>query len=349
MHHLNIAQVRTRSKGGEDIDSLPWSRNSSTTLKYRAEIGLDGAAGSAAHVLNLMAEKRRDRGYAPASSWASEAYYARDIKSLAAEYRGQLSEAFSLQAGLRRDMNTAFDDFTAWNIAGSWRFTEQIRVHASAGRAAVAPTFGELYNVTSNWQGNPYLTPEISTGADIGVEWISSGGRRRVDVTAFWQEMENEIVTSWASSPLRPENDPRKMRARGIELQAEWSLGEQLAVGAGYTWQQAQKQDGTVAVRRPRHELGLTATWTSADRKVEVSGNMRLVAGNYDYNYIGGTRQPGAELGSSTTFNLAGSYALNDQVKLTARVQNLFDRKHSDVLGYRAQERAVWVGVNANF
>ena len=45
-----------------------------------------------------------------------------------------------------------------------------------------------------------------------------------------------------------------------------------------------------------------------------------------------------------TVVNLSGSYKINDQFQLWARIENLFDEDYEEVLGYGSVERGFYLG-----
>ncbi len=342
VHELNLSQTVNKSRRDQ---SNPWGKGTTDVLRYRAMIGLDGQASSADHLLNVLLERRED-------DHSSAPDYRRDRSSLALEYRGTLENGLSLQAGLRYDDNTMFRDFTGWNLAASYPVNDQIRLHGSIGRASVDPSYYELFADDTYTAGNPGLKPEENRGIDLGVEFTSADGRGRVDVTAFYEVLFDEITYGYGIAPdgsgrASYFNQDGKSRRKGVEISGSWEASDQLSFGVTYTWLRATNPDDSVEVRRPKHELGLQATWRTRDDRFSVTGDLRHVAGNYDTQYWGSYAV--AEIPNYTVFNLAARYAISDQVDLTARVLNVFDKDYSDVWGYRAQDRAVWLGVKASF
>ena len=96
--------------------------------------------------------------------------------------------------------------------------------------------------------------------------------------------------------------------------------------------------------------MGLQAAWRSADARLTLSGDLRLVDGNKDSEFFDPTWvYPISTLPQATTVNIAANYKLNDQVTLSGRITNLFDKKNSDAWGYHAQGRTAWVGLSADF
>lgn len=343
VHELDLARTVNKSRRAE---TAPWGKGTTDTLKYHATIGLDGAADSADHLLNVLVERREDRH-------SSVPAYKRDRNSIALEYRGTVGDRLSFQAGLRYDDNKMFEDFTGWTLAASYLVSDQVRLHGSLGRASVDPSYYELFADDLYALGNPGLKPEENRGIDLGVEFTTVDGRGKVDVTAFYEVLFDEIsygygIAGDGSGRDSYYNQDGKSRRKGMELSGSWEATDQLSFGLSYTWLKATNPDGSVEVRRPRHELGLQATWRTLDDVFSVTADLRHVAGNWDTQYIGFPYVT-SELPDYTVVNLSARYRLNDQVDLTARVLNVFDEDYSDVWGYRAQDRAVWLGVKASF
>ena len=343
IHDLGLARTISRSRRDE---AEPWSKGTTDSLKYRAQYGIDGTVASADHIVNLMAERQED------DNRSTSGYFAREMNSYALEYRGELQRSVSLQAGLRYDDNKVFDDFLGFSLAAAWQVNDRVRLHGSLGRASVNPSYYELFADDGFTLGNPGLKPEQNRSIDLGVEITTADGRGKVDVTAFHEVLKDEISYLYGAAPdgsgrASYVNQAGDSRRKGVEVSGSWEATEQLSFGASYTLLRATNPDGSVEVRRPRHELGLQATWQSADNKVSVTGDLRHVAGNWDTQYVG--TYPVVELPDYTVVNLSARYAVTDQAVLTARVLNVFDKEYSDVWGYRSQDRAIWLGLSADF
>ncbi|WP_246026710.1 TonB-dependent receptor plug domain-containing protein [Paracoccus luteus] len=343
VHDLSLARTISRSRSDE---SDPWTKGTTDSLKYRAQYGVDGAVDSADHIVNFLAERQEDYNR------SDTAYYRREMNSYALEYRGELPRGISLQAGLRYDDNKVFDDFLGFTLAAAWQVNDGVRLHGSIGRASVNPGYYELFADDGFTVGNPGLKPEQNRSVDLGVELTSADGRGQVDVTAFHEVLRDEISYLYGAAPdgsgrASYVNQPGKSRRKGLEVSGGWDLTDQLRLGLNYTHLRATNPDDSVEVRRPRHELGLQATWQTADEGFAVTGDLRHVAGNRDTQYVGS--YPVAKLPDYTVFNLSARYAVTDQAILTGRVLNVFDKEYSDVWGYRAQDRAVWLGLSADF
>jgi len=334
----------------QSYDGGPTTRGETQKLKYRGSFGIDGRVAEASHLLNLLAERQEDE-----SSSAPE--NRREMTSVALEYRGFLDNGLDVQAGIRHDGNKVFEDFTSWNLGLSWRMPDRpFRLHASAGNGLVNPSYFELYaNAdygSSVYRGNPDLKPEKNRGFDLGVEAELPDGMGTVDVTWFKEDLEDEIESyleriengvAYYGYRNQAGESPRE----GVEVTARIKATDSLDVALNYTYLDAENPDGSVEVRRPRHELGLSATLAVLEGRGTVTADIRHVSGNWDSQYWGGYET--RELPAYTVVNLAAGYDLTRNLRLTGRVVNLFDKEYSDVWGYASQGRTVYAGLTAQW
>ncbi|WP_134678365.1 TonB-dependent receptor plug domain-containing protein [Paracoccus ravus] len=340
-HRLAYQDTVTKNRSTESAES----RGETETLKYRLSYGLDGRpVEDAAHLLNLLAERQKDE-----STLAPD--FRREMNSLALEYRGFLENGLNLQAGLRHDDNANFEDFTSWNLALSWQMPDRpFRLHASAGTGLVNPSYYELYSDDMFSVGNPFLKPEKNRGFDLGIEAQLPDGRGSVDVTWFRETLEDEVVYLPGLAPdgrASYTNLDGESPREGVEIAAKLRAAENVSLALDYTYLDAKTPEGTVEIRRPRHELGLSATLALLDGAASVTADLRHVSGNYDTEFWG--MYETSELDDFTTVNLAGGYDLTSNIRLTGRVVNLFDAEYSEVWGYAAPGRTVHAGLEARW
>ncbi|KIC17010.1 TonB-dependent receptor plug domain-containing protein [Leisingera sp. ANG-Vp] len=311
--------------------------------KYLLSLGLDGRpADQAVHLLNAMLEWEED-------SSSTNSAFRRKTNSIALEYRGSLANGLDFQLGARYDDNSVFQNGFSWTASGSYLIPgSEIRLHASAGTAVVNPTYFELFANSFGTIGNPDLQPEENRGFDIGAEFTVLQGRGTFDITYFNETLTNEIT--WGvpvTGGTTYENQAGDSDRQGVELSASLDATGSLYLNLAYTYLDASNPDGSVEVRRPEHELLLSATLQTFNGRGSVSTDIRHVAGNWDSQFFGsfGT----AELPDYTTVNVSAQYDLTDNLVLTGRVTNLFDEEYSDVWGYAKRGRAVYAGVRASF
>lgn len=338
MHRLSFDRT-DNDRSTNDADPTKVDREAA---RYLLSLGLDGrAASDSNHLLNGIVEWERDTS-------TTNTDYERETRSYALEYRGNLTDSLSIQSGLRYDDNKTFDNDFTWNLAASYVLPVGVRLHSSAGTGSVNPSYTELFG-SDFTVGNVNLTPEKNQSFDIGAEIPFWAGRGVVDVTLFRDKLTDEIEyyfdPSLGSGTYR--NQAGDSTRRGLELASTLQATDSLDLRFSYTYIDAKNPDGSIEVRRPGHELLLSATQQFMQGRGSVTADVRYVADNYDSQFFGtgGT----AKLPNYVTVDLGAQYALTDNLNLTGRVVNLFDEEYSDVWGYAKRGRTAYIGLSAAF
>jgi len=319
-----------------------------TELSLRGLWALDGTTpDTARHTLAFGIDRTAESYRAAVPPLAVQA---RRLTGLSLEYRGELAEGLDLQLGVRRDLNDRFANFTTWSGALSWSIPgTETRLRASAGTGVQNPTFTQQFGFApESFIGNPNLLPEQSRGWDLGIDQGLMGGRATVSATVFHNRLTNEIVLDCAGWPVCTVfNDPGRSLRRGAELSFDGQVSDRLRLRAAYTYTDARLSTGARAIRRPLHEGSLGVDWDATDA-TRLTLDIRRVLNNLDTDFRPFPAVTG-RLPDITLVNLGASHRLNDRVTLTARVNNLTDRRYQEVLGYAGQPRTVYVGLRASF
>lgn len=322
-------------------NGLPPTETESEAIKARLSYGLDGPLARGGQALSLLLEREEDRS-------SSNPLYNRDNTSIAAEYRGSFSSGLDIQLGARFDDNSVFGDSWTWNAAASYRFDSGVRLHASAGTGVVNPSYFELYANAFGYTGNPNLDPERNESFDIGVEVPIAQGKGTIDVTYFNETLTDEI-TAVGTGPgtFSYINQTGESDRQGVEVSGRLDATDTLSLRLGYTWLDATNPNGSIEVRRPKHELGLGATLRLFGGRGTVSADARYVDGNFDSQFFGTFAT--AELPDYWKVDLAATYDMTDSLRLTARIENLLDEDYQDSWGYASRGRTAYIGLSADW
>jgi vitamin B12 transporter len=320
------------------------TKSDRTAAKYLLSYGLDGqVVADTDHLLNVLLEWEED-------SSSTNPDYRRETNSVAMEYRGVLGNGLNLQGGLRYDDNKTFEDDVVWTLAASYTFAQSgVRLHTSAGTGSVNPSYFELFANSFGFVGNSNLKPEKNESFDIGVEVPFWGDRGSVDLTYFYDNLTDEITAVFdpVSGNSTFINEDGKSNRRGVELSGSLDATDSLNLQLSYTYLRARNPDGSIEIRRPEHELSLTATQEFLAGRGQATAELRYVAGNYDTQFFGSFETE--ELPDYVTVDLSAQYDLTDAVQLTGRIVNLFDETYSDTWGYATRGRTAYVGLRAAF
>jgi vitamin B12 transporter len=252
-----------------------------------------------------------------------------------------LQETWTPNRALRLLLGVRWDDADTWGSETSprvnlaWRLSERVELTAGYGTAFRPPSIGELYYPFS---GNPELSAETSSSADLGFIFTSRGGVSRIEVTGFSTELDNLIEFDYVTFQ---NHNVGSATINGAEMAWTRSLGRRSASFVQAAYLDAEGDDGLPLLRRPRW----SGTWTLHGQLSEhISGDLTLV-------YVG-TRDDVDPITyqrlsapSYATGDIALAYSLWNGVEVTARALNVFDEEYSEVLGYPAPGRRYFFGL----
>ncbi|AKA22205.1 TonB-dependent receptor domain-containing protein [Pseudomonas chlororaphis] len=248
------------------------------------------------------------------------------------------AERFATELGLRRDQNQQFGGQNSWSGTFTLPLNPDNDLLLTYSEGFRAPTFNDLYYPNENGfiNSNPDLKPETSKSYEL--QWRSQlSDSSRLETSLYRTDLKDAIV--FASNG--PQN-VSSARINGIEstLKQElfgWQSNLGLAIidprdrDTGHTLARRARRTLSLDLDRQFDRLGLGATWQAVSSSYDDPTNQQRLGG---YALLG----------------LRGSWALNHQVRLELKLDNLLDKSYSRVLyshdgaqyGYREEGRA-WV------
>jgi vitamin B12 transporter len=261
-----------------------------------------------------------------------------------AELQSKLSDQLSVVANVRLDDDDQFGRHATWRVAPAFIVPgAQTKLKASYGTGFKAPTLYELYGVGDfGYVGNPNLRPEISEGYDAGFEQPLWGGRVRFGATYFHNDITDLIQTVFV--PVFSYINIGKARTYGVETFADAQVTDRLRIHADYTYTRARDLiNDTDLTRRPKHKADLKVTYQPTD-PLTVSATVIYVGSWLDFDRPGLLAAP-VPAPSYTIVNLAADYAIDPRVTLFGRIDNLFDRRYENPIGWLQPGLAAYVGL----
>lgn len=242
-------------------------------------------------------------------------------------------DRLTLTGSARYDDPEAYGSKATGRLAAAVRFGGGFTAVASAGTGFKVPTISQVV-CDFCFARAVELRPERAEGYDLRVGW--SDDRLSAAVTAYRLLVRDQI--SYVASRYI---NIAKTSSSGLEAEIEARLSDSVRVKLGYAWLDAiDRSTNRSLLRVPDHSGSVALFWTKDAWTAAVTA--RGESSQSDTARNGFSR---AVRGGFVTADLAGSYALNDHVTLTARVENVADRRYSEVLGYGEAGRAVFIGV----
>ncbi|NOU52711.1 TonB-dependent receptor [Pseudoalteromonas sp. JBTF-M23] len=234
---------------------------------------------------------------------------------------------------------------------------DTVTFRVNHGTAFRAPTLTHAYVKNSPWYlPNPNIKPEEATNSEIGVsletQWV------QYDVAVFNNKIDKMIVSLPNETGKYVASNVDKASMKGVELSALASIwGVEHRVNLTLL-DAKDNSTGKKLVRRPdtAFNYSLSKSWGQLDVNVTMQyRSSRPSITLYDSQFNASERS----LSAYTVFNFAANYALFDNIKLNARLENLTDKEYivaatgiaenGDTLGYIPHDRQAYMGVTVQF
>jgi vitamin B12 transporter len=284
-------------------------------------------------------------------------YYAQAVADLAS--------GLALNVNARVDDNSGFGTFFTYRAGAAYRLPTRTRIRASLGRAFKAPTFCEQFCDAPFVVGDSTLRPERSTSWEVGVEQAVLDGRVSLWTTYFDQRFRDLIVYDGSAPPGEPTYlNGAAAHARGIESGFTTSLGAGVRATASYTYLMTKATDdggmpsasfagGEQLIRRPKHSAEVALRARLFDR-VGLGGSVTYLGKreDVDFNEFPSRR---VELPGYAIVDLAGEVEIlrpgagRAGLAGILRVENLFNQRYDQVVGFPGRSRGFFGGARFHF
>ncbi len=264
----------------------------------------------------------------------SDTVYAQTNRRAEALFGGYTARTATqqLQFNLRQDRYSDFGNANTTMLGYGIDLSQSWRVSANSGSGYKAPTFNDMY---SPWGGNPNLKPERSHNTEFGLHYATA--EQRLDYTNFNNSIEDLIAAdnTWTMKNLK------SARINGWELAYSGVFGATTFSAALTQQTPRDEQTGLLLLRRARKYANLGLTQQGGDFRWGAEWKYSGERDDYDINTSARTILPSYNLVS-----LTAHYALDKQLNLSMRVDNLFNRDYSLAHGYNTLGRTLFVGVS---
>ena len=279
----------------------------------------------AGHALSLGFEREKDEvdsatAYAVGRRTADGAYV---------QYLGRFG-GNEFKASLRYDDNSQFGGHGTGNLAWSAPLASGLRFMLGYGEAFKAPTFNDLY-----WPGfgNPNLKPERARAVEVGLDgglpngrWSLHAYRTRVrDLIAFDPVI--FLPNNIQHADLSGLEGVLSQRFGGWRADLNLTLQRPEQAGGA--------NDGRLLNRRAERMARLDLRYDSAS----WTGGLSLRGEGRRYDDLANTvRLPGYAV-----LDVTGEYRLGQDWRLSARIENLFDKVYETAYLYNQPGRGLFV------
>ena len=224
--------------------------------------------------------------------------------------------------------------------------TSALKLRATYGTGFRSPSLYEQFGKSIFCQdglcGNVNLEPEESVSEDIGIIYDNGDGVF-LSASIFKITLDNLI----GYSNGKYVQQPGKSTYEGVEMTADWALGDRVNVAANYTYQDPKLSNGSREIRRPRHTLNMTIT-ASLSEKLTTNLSVLSVRDVIDTNF-NAFPYTQVDLEDYNLVNFGAHYQINAYSKIQGKVSNLLDEDYQTAYGFGSSDRSFNVGLRFDF
>lgn len=240
--------------------------------------------------------------------------------------------------GVRSDQSSQVSNVSSTRASiGKKNSEADIKAFASYGTGFKLPS---LYQVYSTY-GDQNLKQESSHSIEATLE-KKIAESTIVSLTAFENKYTNLI--DYNTNTNRYFN-LSKASSHGFEVQASSDVLTSLSFRASYTYLESKDETTNLKLlRRPQNAWTSLATYKAGDCEFSAQYIFRGDRDDIDPSTFKRVKNSSYEL-----VNVTASYQLSTWLKAHARIENIFDKKYEDVVGYGTAAASAYAGISGDF
>lgn len=281
----------------------------------------------------LGGEVRRERGQSDSQQINggapsdNEFFLSRRTISGFGEARWEAIPGWSLHAGLRTDNPSGFTTETSMSAGSVFTYRPTDTVwKLSWAEGFKLPSFFALGNPTV---GDPTLRSETSSSIETSIRQPFLAGRAEIGVSLFRSYYFDTVDFDGTLNRLVNRTETV---AWGTEITGDWRIRGDVALGSHLTYVDTEIRDTAAELRnRPKWRAGADIRWTGI-KDVTLTGTALYVGRILDSSIPTGDRV----LNYYTRFDVAANWYVAPGWALSIVLDNIFDNRYEEVLGFEA-------------
>ena len=245
------------------------------------------------------------------------------------------------------DGNIRFGDYSDFKNAVTYDFkvrtsmNENLSVYGKYALGFAPPEALDIYEFPPTYPGNVNLKAEESQNYEVGFIYKDQSASNIYGITLFLTKYDNLIrveydFTNWVYLPAE---NIDKTESYGLEISSKNQISERLYVDSSVSYSKSKDSNNDFLPRRPEFFGSVTATYRI--NSLYLGSQM---------NFKNNTKEDAtSEIDDFVIVRLFGNYEISDNLTFNTRIENLFDEKYEEVIGYPALGRAMYSGLNYSF
>ncbi len=276
-----------------------------------------------------------------------------------AELLGSPQRFVGYTAAIRLDDNSDYGKHTTYRLGASVPVLPDFRVRGSLSTAFNAPAFNQI-RTTAFTSANPDLAPERSRSWEIGLEHSLPDAHARISGSYFAQQFDDliEFVSGGPPTFIGHYNNVAQATSNGYEGELEMTPTGFFSATASATvanphitrvqsGETSGLQVGQALLRRPTHSGAVSFKVAPPHSgSLTITGSYVGKRPDVDFNQF---PSPTVTLPAYVRVDAATEAGIwrgenGSSLSITARVENLLDKRYETVLHYPAPGRAILLG-----
>ncbi len=250
-------------------------------------------------------------------------------------------EGATITAGVRRDDYDTAGAATPYRFGVARHFARTgTKLRATYGTAFTAPGMEDRYG-SAFQPANAAIRPEHSRGWDAGVDQTWLSGKLAVSATYFANDYSGKFGYDATFATI----NIARAKARGVELEAHANWAEWTA-RAAQTWTDTEDESTKLPLLRRPRSVFTAGVERAFGRAVRIGAGVTWIADREDLDpstFV----QVGAP--DYVVARVYGAWTVRPNLRVTGRIENLFDEKYQAVLGYPALPVGAFGGLEWTF
>lgn len=263
------------------------------------------------------------------------------------ELQSQFADRLFMVENIRQDDNDRFGEHPTFRLAPALIIPiTETKLKGSYGSGFKAPTLNQLFVSFPAFFffANPNLKPEESIGYDAGFEQPLFNDRVRFGSTYFHNDITNLIQPVFNSATFTSTNtNIGRATTEGTENFVAATITDRVRVRADYTvTRTVDAMTGLELLRRPKEKWSANVIWSPIDQ-LTLSATVLHTGSFVDVSRDFSIQRLLAP--AYTVVNVAADYAVNDEIKIFGRVDNLFNVHYQNPTGFLQPGLGVYGGM----
>jgi vitamin B12 transporter len=271
--------------------------------------------------------------------------FAQTTHSGFAQHQFTFFDRLDITYGGRIDSVENGPTFETWRTTGGFRIDETgTRFRGSAGTGAKVAS---LYQRFSQY-GDPNLSPERSTGFDLGFDQKLFGDRVTASVSIFANRFQNlidfgSVASCTATQVFGCYYNVGRAETKGVEYAGEAEIiPAMLKARASYTHLVAKNLETERTIYRRPPDKGMASLIFTGVAALELEARLLAVGATPDYDYINAKR---VTLPAYARVDLYANYRFDERFSIFARIENVNNAYYQQVYNYGTPGRSVYGGM----